>query len=225
VNGLLDRKAFVRTLGAAGLGLGMTAAGGPRPAQAQESSRAAGPGWDRGAGMLDEHWKLLAAFYKDFTASLADELRGTNADEVDAAIRKAMMAMIDAHKDDGFLTYGQAEALKVVIATTDVPLGPGPIGMALFGFHGGMAAGHFGMGHGMPMGGMQPCEGGMERGGPQPAHGGMEQEGMMPGHEGMPSGGMQPGVGGMEMAGMQPGQESSQPSRKHDRKTRRDGDR
>ena len=222
MNGRLDRKAFVTTLGAAGLGLGLTAATGARSALAQERARPADSGWEHGGELLDEHWKLLAAFYSDFTASLADQLKGANADEVDAAIRKAMMAVVDSRQGDGGLTYGQAEALKVLVATTDVPVGPGPIGMALFGFHGGMAAGHFGMGHGMPMGDMQPCEGGMAMPGMQPGPGGMERGGMMPGQPEMPPGGMGPNQGGPEMPGMQSDQESVRPARTRDRKDRHD---
>jgi hypothetical protein len=212
VNGRLDRKAFVTTLGAAGLGLGMTAAtGGARSALAHGRTPPDGSSWEPGAGPLDEIWKLHAEFYKGFTESLADQLRGTNADEVDAAIRKALMSVIDSGKDDGRLTYGQAEALKVFIATTDAPLGPGPIGMALFGFHGGWAGGHDGMmGHGMPMGGMPACGGGMER------------SGMQPGAEGEQTGGMPPSEGEEVTGGVQPEQEGSQPSRKHDREARRD---
>ena len=38
-----------------------------------------------------------------------------------------MMTVVDARVDDGFFSVGQAEALKTLIATSDVPLGPGPM--------------------------------------------------------------------------------------------------
>jgi hypothetical protein len=65
--------------------------------------------------------------YAEFTAALADELGISNSDEVDAGIRGAMMTLVDARVDDGLLTPGQAEALKIVIATSDVPVGSGPM--------------------------------------------------------------------------------------------------
>jgi len=73
---------------------------------------------------LDE---MREELYAEFTAALADELGISNSDEVDAAIRVAMMTMVDARVDDGLLTAGQAEALKVLIATSDMPLSPGPM--------------------------------------------------------------------------------------------------
>ena len=175
MNGRLNRKAFVTTLGAAGLGLGMAAAGGP-PAMAQESATpAAAPALDPSAphsmGPLDEWMQMRTEFYQDFTAALADELGGTNADEVDAAIRKAMMTVIDSRKDDGTLTYGQAEALKTLVATSDAPLGPGmmfggPPGMVMFRSRGGgwgeghMGEGPMGPGHAWEGESMHPGPGG-----------------------------------------------------------------
>jgi hypothetical protein len=93
--------------------------------------------------------------YADFTAALATELGNTTADDVDAAIRKAIMSLIDAHVSDTELTKGQAEALKVIVATTDVPIVPGFMGMGL------------GPGMGMGMGMMHgdKSHGGMMRGG------------------------------------------------------------
>jgi hypothetical protein len=38
-----------------------------------------------------------------------------------------LMSVVDARVDDGFFSVGQAEALKTLIATSDVPLGPGPM--------------------------------------------------------------------------------------------------
>lgn len=63
--------------------------------------------------------------YDEFTQALADELGIDNADDVDAAIRIAMMSVVDSHVDDGMLTKGKAEALKALIATADVPIAPG----------------------------------------------------------------------------------------------------
>ena len=71
--------------------------------------------------------EMREELYAEFTAALADELGIGNADEVDAAIRVAMMTVVDARVDDGFFSVGQAEALKTLIATSDVPLGPGPM--------------------------------------------------------------------------------------------------
>jgi hypothetical protein len=151
----------------------MAAAGG-RSAMAQESATpAADPALDPSAqhsmGPLDERFQMRAQFYQDFTGALADELGGTNADEIDAAIRKAMMSVIDSRKDDGTLTYGQAEALKTLVATSDAPLGPGmmfggPPGMVMFRSRGGggWGEGHMGegpMGEG-PMGPDHACQGG-----------------------------------------------------------------
>jgi hypothetical protein len=70
---------------------------------------------------------MRTELYAEFTAALADELGIGDANEVDAAIRVAMMTVVDARVDDGLLTVGQAEALKTLIATSDVPLGLGPM--------------------------------------------------------------------------------------------------
>jgi hypothetical protein len=130
----LDRKTFVTTLGTAGLSLGLvmaTTGGAPRalaqetatPALAQDES---GSGED-GARERFRSDEMRQALYAEFTAALADELGVGNSDEVDAAIRVAMMTVVDARVDDGLLTFGQAEALKTLIATSEVPLGPGPM--------------------------------------------------------------------------------------------------
>jgi hypothetical protein len=130
----LDRKAFVTTLGTAGLGLGLIMAAvssasgalaqeAATPALAQDESGSA-EGEVRERLRLDE---MREELYAEFTAALADELGISNSDDVDAAIRVAMMTVVDARVDDGLLTAGQGEALKVLIATSDVPLGPGPM--------------------------------------------------------------------------------------------------
>jgi hypothetical protein len=151
----LDRKGFVSALGTAGLGLGLiaAAAGGvpgalaqdaATPALAQDESEAA-------EGEVRERLRsseMREELYAEFTAALADELGIGNSDEVDAAIRVAMMTVVDARVDDGLLTAGQAEALKTLIATSDVPLGPGPIfgpppGAFMRGGHGPGEEGRF----------------------------------------------------------------------------------
>lgn len=130
----LDRKAFVTMLGTAGLGLGliMAAAGGTPGALAQEAAAPALAQDESGSGEGGVRERLRSdemrtELYAEFTAALADELGIGNADEVDGAIRVAMMTVVDARVDDGLLTFGQAEALKALIATSDVPLGPGPM--------------------------------------------------------------------------------------------------
>jgi hypothetical protein len=77
-----------------------------------------------GAGPADFEEKRFEA-YNQFTKALADELGINDPDKVDAAIRIAMMSVIDSHVGDGMLTKGEAEALKFLIATSDVPLPPG----------------------------------------------------------------------------------------------------
>ena len=86
------------------------------------------------SGPADFEEKRVEA-YNEFTQALADELGIKDPDKVDAAIRIAMMSVVDSHVGDGMLTKGQAEAVKMLIATSDVPLPPG------LGF--GMEPGHF----------------------------------------------------------------------------------
>ena len=59
--------------------------------------------------------------YNEFTQALADELGIDDPDELDAAIRIAMMSVVDANVG---LTKGEAERQKALIATADVPIGP-----------------------------------------------------------------------------------------------------
>jgi hypothetical protein len=98
--------------------------------------------------------------YNEFTQALADELGIDNSDDVDAAIRIAMMSVIDSHVDDGMLTKGKAEALKALVATADVPIAPG----FAFGPHPGafFIAGH-GPGFGPGVGPMMPGREGMRQ--------------------------------------------------------------
>jgi hypothetical protein len=130
----LDWKALVTMLGTAGLGLGLivAATGGAPGASAHQTSTPVTAQDESGTEEGEVQVRLRSdekrqALYAEFTAALADELGIGNADEVDAAIRVAMMTLVDARVDDGLLTVGQAEALKTLIATSDVPLGPGPM--------------------------------------------------------------------------------------------------
>jgi hypothetical protein len=59
--------------------------------------------------------------YNEFTQALADELGIDDPDEVDAAIRIAMMSVVDSNVG---LTKDTAERQKALIATADVPIGP-----------------------------------------------------------------------------------------------------
>jgi hypothetical protein len=59
--------------------------------------------------------------YNEFTQALADELGIDDPDEVDAAIRIAMMSVVDSNVG---LTEDTAEWQKALIATADVPIGP-----------------------------------------------------------------------------------------------------
>ena len=226
-NGRLGRKAFVTTLGAAGLGLGITATGA-RAALAQEElspptcphdAHMAMPMpmpmpmamCDGTMPMDDAHLQLRTAFYTAFTAALAEAWGGTSGDEVDAAIRQAMMSLIDARQSDAFLTYGQAEALKILIATTDAPLCPGPVAAALFSLDQGMAA---------P--GMMPGPEGMAESPMMPGHEHEDMEGqpMMPGHDGM-EGAMMPGQEEIEAAVIVPEQEGMAEVRRERRRARK----
>src|SRR5262245_36184021 len=86
----LNRKGLLTALGAAGLGLGMTAAaGGARVALAQENSTPTAEATE--VGPFEEHLELRKELYAAFTAALATELGAANGDEVDSAIRVAMM--------------------------------------------------------------------------------------------------------------------------------------
>ena len=67
------------------------------------------------------HEALRVEAYNEFTQALADELGIDDPDEVDAAIRIAMMSVVDANVG---LTKDAAEQQKALIATADVPIGP-----------------------------------------------------------------------------------------------------
>ena len=68
-----------------------------------------------------DYESLRTEAYREFTQALADELGIDDADAVDAAIRNAMIAMVNAN--DG-LTREGAEEQKALIAVADVPIGP-----------------------------------------------------------------------------------------------------
>ncbi len=143
---VFTRKSFMTTLGVSGLALGMMVGGAPAalaqdevatpPAAAAEAAAEA----EAAGGPRADHLAQREELYADFTAALAAELGIASGDEVDAAIRAAMMTVIDQQEAEGLLTYGQAEALKILVATSDVPLGP-----SMMGGHEriGMFRGHF----------------------------------------------------------------------------------
>ena len=166
MNTPVSRKSFLTSLGAAGVGAGLLRFAPPAFAQDTDDDG----GDDPASAMEPGEWEdKRIEMYAAFTEALATELGDTTADDVDGAIRKAIMSLIDDHVSEDELTRGQAEALKVIVATMDVPIMPGFMGM-------GMGPGP-GMGMGMMHGGMM--------------HGGMMPGGMMPG--GMGSGDMMHG--------------------------------
>ncbi len=158
----VSRKSFLTSLGAAGVGAGLLRFAPPAAAQDTDDDS----GGDSKGMVEPGEWEgKRTEMYAAFTEALATELGNTTGDDVDAAIRKAIMSLIDAHVSDDALTKGQAEALKVIVATTDVPIMPAFMGM-------GMGPG---MGTGMMRGGMMRGEhgGDMEFGG----HGGGKDHG------------------------------------------------
>jgi hypothetical protein len=68
-----------------------------------------------------DHEDLRVEAYHEFTEALADELGIDDPDEVDAAIRSAMMSGVDANAG---LTKDTKEELKALIADADAPIGP-----------------------------------------------------------------------------------------------------
>jgi hypothetical protein len=75
----------------------------------------------RQGGESGGHEALRVEAYNEFTQALADELGIDDPDELDAAIRTAMMAVVDSNVG---LTKDEAERQKALIATADVPIGP-----------------------------------------------------------------------------------------------------
>jgi hypothetical protein len=131
----------VTTLGAAGFGF-VAAARQTPPVLAQEEGTT-DENTDKAEQSYEEALAHRKEVYAQFTADLAKELGVADGDKVDASIRKAMMAVIDAQVTDQHLTYGQAEALKTLVATADVPIAPGFIhGPMMASFvHNGMVSG------------------------------------------------------------------------------------
>lgn len=135
----VNRKSFLAGLGAAGFGLAAGVTGSARNAMAQDDSTDASmPDASFESGLMEKRLEL----YNAFTAALATELDIDSSDEVDGAIRIAIMNVIDDQVGEDGLTAGQAEALKVLVATSDVPMGP-----MMFG-HGSGGGGRFGQGMG-----------------------------------------------------------------------------
>jgi hypothetical protein len=98
---------------------------------------------------MQDRLAMRERLYPDFTAALADGLGAGSADEVDGAIRLAMIAAIDALAADDSIPAAPAEHLKVMVAMADAPLGPGlafgpPFGMVGRGRHGGDRGPRFG---------------------------------------------------------------------------------
>ena len=167
MNTTVSRKSFLTSLGAAGLGAGLLRFAPSAAAQDTDDDSRDDPNDMMGRGDWED---MRTQMYGDFTAALATELGSTTADDVDAAIRKAIMSLIDAHVSDEELTKGQAEALKVIVATTDVPIMPAFMGMGM-GMGPGMGMMHGGMMHGGMPGDMMPGgrthgehDGGMSKG-------------------------------------------------------------
>ncbi len=119
----MNRKAFVTTLGAAGIGFVAAARQTPLVLAQEESTTDENS--DEAENPFEEALAHRKEVYAQFTADLAKELGVADGDKVDAAIRKAMMTVIDTQVTDQHLTYGQAEALKTLVATADVPIAPG----------------------------------------------------------------------------------------------------
>jgi hypothetical protein len=161
---LRNRQRFVKTLGVAGLGLGLLAGAAGAPATMAQENQWYGidrPLFQHEEGTLDlsdeELRQLLIQLlqererekegpfqgdedadvivvhprgggealrvenYHEFTQALADELNIDDPDEVDAAIRSAMMAVVD---DNAGLDKADRERQKALIAAADVPIGP-----------------------------------------------------------------------------------------------------
>jgi hypothetical protein len=148
MNNYVNRKSFLAGLGAAGLGLATGLADGASSAMAQEDDAQETTLLED--ILLRDPMQKRVELYNAFTAALAAELNVGSADEVDGAIRIAIMNVIDDQVGEDGLTAGQAEALKHLVATSEVPVGP-----MMFG-HGPGGPGGFGHGMGMGPGPMGP---------------------------------------------------------------------
>jgi hypothetical protein len=121
VDRALNRKAFVTTLGAAGLGFGLALGGSA--VHAQESDETSSPTDSDMRARWDD---MDAELYAAFTAALGEEL-GVADTEVDDGIRAALATVVDGFASDDLVTPGQATAVKALIETLDAPVGPGPL--------------------------------------------------------------------------------------------------
>jgi hypothetical protein len=149
MNHSVNRKSFLAGLGAAGLGLATGLAGGASSAMAQEDDAQETTLLED--VLLRDPMQKRLEMYNAFTAALAAEMNVGSADEVDGAIRIAIMNVIDDQVGEDGLTAGQAEALKHLVATSDVPVDPmmfrhGPGGPGGFGHGMGMGPGPMGPG-------------------------------------------------------------------------------
>ena len=89
-----------------------------------QAGAAAIPGDEDGPDMFlvrGDHEALRVEAYTEFTEALADELGIDNPDEIDAAIRAAMMANVDANTG---LSKSGREEQKALIADAIAPIGP-----------------------------------------------------------------------------------------------------
>lgn len=136
---MVNQKHIVSTLCAAGLALGLVTGAVVAPTVIAQDSQQFQPheiasqlfrafksdknGEDYVvAGVSREDGEAMRAeAYNEFTQALADELGINNPDEVDAAIRAAMIAVVDAN--DG-LSRETREEQKDLIRNADAPIGP-----------------------------------------------------------------------------------------------------
>jgi hypothetical protein len=122
----LNRKSFVTSLGVAGLGLGMSLAalGGATGALAQENESTPAVDAEQARASFEQ---MQTELYAAFTAALAEELGSGDAAQIDSGIRAALAAVVDGFAGDDLVTPGQATALKALVETAEVPIGPGPL--------------------------------------------------------------------------------------------------
>lgn len=84
----------------------------------------ASPGDENGTDLVivrGDHEALRVEAYHEFTQALADELGIHDPEEIDAAIRAAMMATVDANTG---LSKSGREEQKALIAEAEAPIGP-----------------------------------------------------------------------------------------------------
>jgi hypothetical protein len=108
MNHSVNRKSFLAGLGAAGLGLAAGMTRGTSSAMAQEDDAEETTLLED--VLLRDPMQKRLEMYNAFTAALAAELNVGSADEVDGAIRIAIMNFIDVQVGEDGLTACQAEA-------------------------------------------------------------------------------------------------------------------